>query len=230
MPIPVICPKCHKRFSVSEKFAGKSGPCPVCKTTIQVPEEVKIHTPEAFASGGKTVSGKLATKPIARTEVRVQPVTAAIITAIAVGIVVLAAAAGKIWDSKAEALSSYLVAAIGLLLVSPALVLAAYSFLRDDEFEPYRGGVLYLRAGICAAGYALLWPVFSYVANVWSPLELWNWVVLAPAFLIVGALVSLGSLDLDFGSGFFHYAFYVVVTILLRGIAGMGWVWDIGKG
>ena len=80
-------------------------------------------------------------------------------------------------------------------------------------------------------GYTVLWGVFSYVANVWSPLEIVELgLCIAPPFLVVGALVALGSFDLDFGSGFFHYAFYVVVTILLRWIAGMGWVWDIGKG
>ncbi len=232
MPIAVVCPKCRKSFRVSEKSAGKSGPCPNCKATIHVPAaapEVKIHTPEAFAGGGKTVTGKLATKPIARTEIKIQPLTATIIAAVAVCIVVLAAA-GRAWDLKADTLTSYLIAAAGLLLVSPALVLAAYSFLRDDELEPYRGQVLYLRVGLCALGYAVLWAAFSFVADAWSPLELWNWVVLAPPFLIVGALIALGSLDLDFGNGFFHYAFYVVVTILLRGIAGMGWIWDLSKG
>ena len=38
MPIQVTCPKCFTRFSVSEKFAGKKGPCPKCKSEITVPD------------------------------------------------------------------------------------------------------------------------------------------------------------------------------------------------
>ena len=56
MSIVVVCPGCRKSFKVSDKFAGKSGPCPNCKRTLQVPtkaEEVKVHAPEAFAGGGK---------------------------------------------------------------------------------------------------------------------------------------------------------------------------------
>ena len=30
MAITVTCPGCHKKFVVSEKFAGKSGPCKYC--------------------------------------------------------------------------------------------------------------------------------------------------------------------------------------------------------
>ena len=82
MSIPVICPGCHKSFKVSDKFAGKSGACPSCKTTIDVPEkgqEVKVHAPAAFAEGGRSTSGKLITKPIARKQVRLEPVTTAAI-------------------------------------------------------------------------------------------------------------------------------------------------------
>ncbi|MEC8508925.1 MAG: MJ0042-type zinc finger domain-containing protein, partial [Planctomycetota bacterium] len=35
MSIRVTCPGCHARFNVSDQFAGKSGPCPKCKKTIQ---------------------------------------------------------------------------------------------------------------------------------------------------------------------------------------------------
>ena len=96
MAISVVCPSCLKRFNVSDKFAGKSGPCPKCKATIQVPAaEVKIHVPEQFATGGRTRTGKLATKPIAREEVKLHPLTAAIIAALAILIVLAAWAGGR---------------------------------------------------------------------------------------------------------------------------------------
>ncbi len=78
MPISVVCPGCKARFSVSEKFAGKKGPCPKCKTVVTVPDapaaEVKIHVPEEYASGGKDSKGRAVGKPIPRSETHVQPV------------------------------------------------------------------------------------------------------------------------------------------------------------
>ena len=50
MAINVICPGCHTRFKVSDKYAGVEGPCPKCKVKIKIPEksdEVVIHTPDA---------------------------------------------------------------------------------------------------------------------------------------------------------------------------------------
>ncbi len=46
MPINVICPGCHARFKVGDQFAGKTGPCPKCKTQIPIPAlgyEVVFH-------------------------------------------------------------------------------------------------------------------------------------------------------------------------------------------
>ena len=52
MPIAVVCSSCKARFQVSEKFAGKQGPCPKCKSIITIPkveEQVQIHAPEEAA-------------------------------------------------------------------------------------------------------------------------------------------------------------------------------------
>lgn len=47
MPIQIICTKCQTQFSVSDKFAGKKGPCPKCRQPITVPraEAVSTHKP-----------------------------------------------------------------------------------------------------------------------------------------------------------------------------------------
>jgi hypothetical protein len=233
MPIPVICPKCHKSFRVSDKFAGKSGPCPACKTVIKVPEaaavEVTVHTPEEFGAGGRTTTGKLALKPIARVQAKLDPLMATIVAAAAVVIVLAAWGGGQAHLFDGSTWKGYFGGAIGLLLVSPLLVVAAYTFLRDDELEPYRGTALYIRSGACAVGYVLLWAMFNYVigSGLVSTGDVWSWLLIAPPFLLVGALAALAALDLDYGSAFFHYSFYLFVTILLRWIAGAGWVWNI---
>src|SRR5205823_1655709 len=92
MAIDVVCTACKTRFQVSEKFAGKSGPCPKCKATIKIPEkaqEVVIHAPEV--SGPKDSKGQAVLKPISRTEVRLQ--TTQIVAIVGATVVVLIAAA-----------------------------------------------------------------------------------------------------------------------------------------
>jgi hypothetical protein len=228
MAIQIVCPGCKKSFSVDDKFAGKTGPCPKCKTKITIPEkkpEVTIHAPDEFSGGGKGTTGKLLLKPIARQETHVKPAMVAVI-----GGAVVAAIAGALVVRLIAAEAGpfrYLLSGIGLLLVSPPLAVAAYTFLRDSELEAYRGKQLYLRAAVCGLVYMILWAVFAYVKfALHSEIELPYWLVIAPPFFLVGTLAGKFAFDLDTGNGFFHYAFYVAATMILGAIAGLGWAWQ----
>jgi len=227
MAILVVCPGCRKRFQVSDQFAGRTGPCPSCKTPIKIPtkqEEVKIHGGELFSTGGRSTTGELVLKPIARQQAKFRPAVAAAILG-AILVVFVAALLGRGLFRGFAVLR-----AAGLLLVSLPLVIAGYSVLRNDELEPYRGVPLHLRAGILALVYAGLWGAFvlTPVQEFAQSGELWIWLLVVPPFLIAGALAALGCLDLDFGSGLLHYAFYLLVTIVLGWAAGMGWPWQVG--
>jgi hypothetical protein len=226
MPISVVCPGCKARFSVSEKFAGKKGPCPKCKAVILVPnapaEEVKIHVPEQFASGGKDSKGRAVSKPILREETKLKP---AVIAAIA-GAVVVAFTTAFLLRGVADKLPIIMV---GLLVVSPPLAAAGYTFLRDDEFVPYRGRTLFVRCTLCALVYAALWgayaplPAYGIITG-----EAWQWVFVAPLFITAGAAAAWACLDLDFGSASMHYCFYVVITLMLRAALGLPPLWSVG--
>lgn len=225
MAIRVICPGCHKRFQVSDKFAGQTGACPNCKHAIRVPskdEEVTVHAPEAFEGGGRGISGKLTLKPIARRETRLAPVAIVGIAAAALITLFISWIAGSVFQE------SLLLRVAGLLIVSPPLVLAGYGFLHnDDDLEPFSGMTLLSRAGLCALAYVLLWGIFSYVSGHVLTGELWSWFLVAPPLLAMGALAGLAFLDLDFGSAFLLYSFYVLVTVVLGWLAGLGWIWEI---
>lgn len=225
MSIIVTCPGCRKSFKVSDKFAGQKGACPKCKHAIEVPKaggEVKVHTPEEFAEGGRSTAGKLLIKPLERQEVKLQGVTVAAIAGGALTVLLIAWLAGEVIRDR------LVVRAIGLLLVSPPLVAAAYWFLRNDELEPHRGVALYVRGGICSVVYIVLWGVYAQLVSMeLISGELWVWMFVIPPFLLTGALVALACLDLDFGNGFFHYAFYLLVTLVIRWAAGMEFVWNI---
>ena len=225
MPIPVVCPSCKARFSVSEKFAGKKGPCPKCKTVIAVPEvaaeEVKIHVPEQFASGGKDSKGRAVSKPILRQETKLKPAVAGGIAAV----IVVAFATAFLLQAVSNKVPIIIV---GLLILSPPLASAGYTFLRDDELEPYRGRALLVRASLCGLVYAALWgayaPLPAYGIITGEP---WQWAFVAPVFVAAGAAAAWACLDLDFGNAAMHYCFYVVVTLLLRAALGFPPLWAV---
>jgi DNA-directed RNA polymerase subunit RPC12/RpoP len=227
MAIPVVCPGCKKSFNVDDKHAGKTGPCPNCKAKITIPEkkaEVKIHAPDEFAGGGKGVTGKLLLKPIARQQTRINPVMAAAIGgAVLAAIIVALVMRGLAADRVAL---RYVLSGVGLLLASPALAVTAYTFLRDDELDAYRGTQLLVRAAVCGVVYMVLWAGFAYLKTTLGTISLPIWALVAPPFLIVGAMAGKFSFDLETANGFFHYAFYVAVTMLLGAIAGLGWAWQ----
>ena len=221
MSILVICPGCKKNFRVSEKFAGKQGPCPACKVVITVPqpEEVKIHTPEEFEEGGRDTKGKLVSKPIERKETKItMPLLVGMIGG---GLVVLATAwlLGDLFQESAIA------AGLGLAVISPPLAVGFYQILRDDELEPHSGVALWIRGTICGLAYAATWAAFSYVLLSYYTPEAWSWLFVAPPFFVLGSLVALGCFDLDMGTGAIHYGFYVLITLGLRFIAGFPPLW-----
>jgi hypothetical protein len=228
MAISVVCPGCNARFKVSEKYAGKKGPCPKCKIEITVPQpepEVQIHAPEDFAGGGKSAQGVLITKPLKRLDAKLKPVMAAAITAGSLGMILVAWLGGKLF------LEILPLRIAGLVLVSPFLTVGAYGFLRDDELEAYEGRALWLRGCICAAAYAALWGIYYVLVTTRIEMtgEMWQWLMVAPPFLFLGALAAFASLDLDWGSAAFHYAFYLLVTLLLRAAIGMQPLWYVSS-
>jgi hypothetical protein len=228
--INVTCQHCHKRFNVSEKFAGKSGPCPSCKSTINIPnkgDEVVIHAPTA--TGPVDSTGQAVLKPIERADVEASPVVVvgiigAIIVSILVAIVLRMQFPQPPAATSVEPAALWWILFGGAVVLAPPLVLAGYWFLRDDELEPHRGGELVLRACICAAIYAALWGAYAMLrAKVFpnAPPEMFQFLFIGPAFLGAGGVAGLATLDLEFGNGAIHYAFYLLVTVLFCFIIGV---------
>jgi hypothetical protein len=209
---------------VSEKFAGKQGPCPKCKAVITIPkveEQVKIHVPDEYTGGGsasaKDAKGRPVLKPIARDKTRFQPV---IFVATAAGVLVTLIVAFLL---KGTELSVWVLAA-GALLLAPPIVLAGYTIMRDPELEPYRGTALWLRVGIVSLVYAGLWGIAAlfgiFVFPDTSP-EVWQLIPPAAIMIVGGTIAAVAALDFEPVGGFFHYAFYLVVTVVLRVIIGL---------
>ncbi len=220
MPIPVVCPGCQKRFNVSDKFAGKKGPCPQCKTVIQVPEkgeEVVIHAPEGF--GPKDATGRAVLKPIARKETKVSPLLTAVILVTIVAVLAVA------WMFRSpEGDVPIWLLTLGAIALAPPLAWAGYTFLRDDELEPYSGKELSLRVVACSAVYAALWGLVALVTGYvlgGDKVEVIHMVFIAPVMIGIGSFGAYISLDLEFGTAAVHCSLYLLVTVTLRLILGL---------
>jgi hypothetical protein len=228
MPIVVVCPGCHKRYSVSDKFAGKSGPCPNCKTIIPIPkkEEVIIHAPEEFAGAGRGKSGRPIAKPIARRILEISPTVA-----VAIGGGTLAVLVATVVLGSTGVFREYFwLSGLGLLIVTFPLVVGAYQVLHDPEdLEPYQGRVLLIRAAICTALYVAIWAGFCLFGVRYLSGEIWNWLMVGTPFVVLGALAALACFDFDFGTALLHFGFFLLVTIFLRWLAGLGWLWDLPR-
>ncbi|MCA9269714.1 MAG: hypothetical protein KDA41_14640 [Planctomycetales bacterium] len=222
MPIQVVCPGCKKRFSVSDKFAGKQGPCPDCKTLIKIPAaapEVVIHAPDEAGPGGKGGGGRPVFKPIRRTYWSLSPV---MMMSVFGGVAVTFLAAvfiGAATDAVPMAIK-----ALGAVVLAPPLVLGGYLFLRDPELATYRGTSLYWRVGVCALIYAAVWGLYAILRPLWfgpePHFELYHYAIVLAAMVAAGAVGPFATLEFEYGTGALHYGFYLAVTILLLAVMG----------
>lgn len=226
MPIQVTCPGCLKRFQVSEKFAGKQGPCPHCKHVITIPsasEQVVIHAPET--AGPKSATGQPVLKPIKRQETKL---TWPILAASLAGVIFFPLVAWIIGRNapleEGHRQIAPWILAVGALAVAPGIVMAGYSFLRNQELEPYRGTALWLRVLICSVVYAALWGGHAYLKvmlDMNSPLQIYQILMIVIPLFVPAILAAMASLDLDGLNAGIHFGMYFGTTVLLRMIMGL---------
>jgi len=215
MPINVTCPSCHTRFKVSEKFAGRSGSCPKCKGPIEVPKlSDKVVIESAEDRGPKDSKGQLVLKPIERTEAKVAAPVWVVIGGASLVTFAVAFIVGRMSDGGPSAT----LLGLGAVLLAPPLVFGGYTFLRDDDLEPYRGSTLWLRIGICSLSYAAVWGLFAFIKwRLEMPeFDLPYLVVVFPAMVFIGGMAAAATLDLESTNAGMHYGLYLLITVLLR--------------
>lgn len=222
MAIRVTCPGCHQRFEVSDKFAGREGPCPKCKGVIRIPdknEEVVVHAPEM--SGPKDSKGRLVLKPIAREETKLSGVQITLIVC-GLALFLVTAALLRFLYPAGVGLPSFF-PALGVTLLGPVLAYSGYTFLRDQERGFFSGRELWLRALACGLIYAATWLLMYagwYAFN--SRWELGAWLVGSGLMFAVGTTTGLVSFELDWPTGLLHYGLFFCCAVLLRWLAGWG--------
>jgi hypothetical protein len=219
MPIQVLCPGCKSRFTVSDQFAGRTGPCPKCKRPITIPkpaaQTVTIHEPEAPAASSRH-SARIPTAPITSTERPVSRLQFILVGIGAIGCLLAVGGARIAWQPGQ--VPPWALATAAVVLAFPCAAIG-YRIARDRELEPYHGRGLAVRVTICAVVYASLWGVRGFLpAEITT--EIWQWLYVAPIFFGLGALASFAAFDLDWGAAVAHFSLYVLVTAFLRWLAG----------
>lgn len=216
MAIQVLCGNCKATFSVSDRFAGQTGPCPKCKSPIKIPEApitgVVVHEPEAPST--TAASGRAPTAPLKRLD---RPVTPLQWTVLAVGVVLAVMASLVARYRFPDGPPATILLAGAALLAIPCAWLG-YAAIRDRELAPHAGRSLLLRTLVCAGVYAGLWWARSFLPE---QIELFEWLWYGPMFIAVGAFAAFACFDFEPGTAIAHFSLYLLVTAALRWLAGV---------
>ncbi len=224
MAINVTCPSCHARFTVADEHAGKQGPCPKCKTPITIPkleDQVVIHAPTD--DNPKDAQGRSVLKTVKKKDAGFNPLIA---TGVSVTVLMTLVIAFLLRGQ--ETANSYEVLVSGAILLGPLVAWAGYTFLRDQELEPYSGASLWIRATAAGLVYALAWFVYVMIASQigetgWqeSGLEIWQMLFAGAVAVGIGTFVGIVSLDLEPIMAALLCAMYFIVTVGLRAVMAL---------
>lgn len=222
MSINVTCPSCLTRFSVNDKFAGKSGPCPKCKSTIKIPdksEEVVIHAPATDTP--KDSKGKSVIAPIRRQEAKI---SIPMIVGASLGAIISLGVALAFGISKTPPPAALL--AGGAIALAIPLVAAGYWFLQSDELQGYQGKELWTRAAICGGVFAMSWLIYVFVPPLIgshdrlseiTPVEM---IITISAMIALGTAASVLAMELELAQGVMLFMLYFVITFVLAWLSG----------
>ena len=224
MAIHVICPGCLARFEVSDRFAGKRGPCPKCGHIIEIPKEnIVVHAPdEIMVEGKKTVNPDLI-RPIEQKTVPFVQTALLVNLVVAIAVLVIA----LVFHFIPTGPVTWVVGGLLLFVVAFPLVKYGYMMVRDpNDLEIFLGGELTRKSAIAMVGFAFLWIVFEGILLFLNP-GTWGVLYLIPVVLLA-AFIPLVLFDMEYGNGLMLFAVFVIAIIILRGlmIHPDGWIWD----
>jgi hypothetical protein len=218
-----------KRFQVSDRFAGQKGPCPNCKTIIEIPKAaVVIHgiEPASPYSGGNLRTKRIPIKPLERIVDDFDVKHAAVYAASAFGVFLAAVIVGLLSLSVG---TRSVLGLFGLLVSVYPLSLFGYQVLRDHEqLFIYTGVDLHRRTGLTALGYVILWIIFEYFLQYTNAFGAVS-VLYFAAFAVFGMFLALLVLEIPLGNALMHFLIFAVPIILLRYLSGLDWIWVIHK-
>ena len=220
MSIRVTCTKCHARFNVSEKFAGKEGPCPKCKAMIRVPlptEEVRIEAPKP--KGPTDTQGKAIVDPIMRTDTVLTGLHIAMIAAGIIGFLVVSLVL-RFMITDWNNIVAWVLVGIGAVAIAIPIIFVAYAIFRDQEREGFLGGDLWKRIGVCALVYAVSWLALLLGDYAFPRSDLSS-VLSVVVMFAAGTVAAVACFEFEWLMASAHYGLYFGVALLGRVLAGL---------
>ena len=162
MTIDVICSGCLKSFQVGDQFAGRSGPCPGCKTVISIPaleDQLIIEEPEykPGSPAGHTKIDGITRRAGVFQRFEVTTLCSLFILASAVAVLtrILQGDSQNVLTATTGVLFG-----IGLILMATASSLLGYGVLKDSEVKAFDRRTTIIRTAITSAIYCLIASVF----------------------------------------------------------------------
>lgn len=225
MSIHVICPGCMRQFEVSDRFAGKKGPCPKCGHIIEIPKgNVVVHAPDEIIVEGRKVKNPDFVQPIERAPFAF---TRRQIILNVIGAILVISFAVLFSNIDREQPIKWIAGALGTFVVAFPLARYGYILIRNpDDLEIFLGGELHRKSFLVALGYSFAWFLFEGLMIYMNP-GFFFFLYLVP-IAILAAFIPLVVFDIDYGNSFMLFTLFVLLMILLSGLMfrPCGWVWS----
>jgi len=221
MAIDVICTGCHKRFQVSDEFAGMKGPCPGCKTVIEIPkleDIVVVHERETTKTGAPTKLNSIRRQGTTVSKLEI------IISLVAVTLGLTTAFIGRFTISGASSSPSILIWGIAGSMLGLGTSLLGYIVLRNSELEIVNDRKTILKASGIGILYAVLWRLQIIITD--SALTMEDGIILPGVIVLALALTAIASflpmvlLEFEFAQGLVHTSLFIAALVAYSLILG----------
>ncbi|MGI5832064.1 MAG: hypothetical protein ACOX6D_05970 [Thermoguttaceae bacterium] len=225
MSIHVICPGCMTQFEVSDRFAGKKGPCPKCGHTIEIPKaNVTIVSPDELVIDGKKVRNPDLVRPIEQKSYSFTG-RAIIVNLAVLSAVLLIALIFHFVHFLPLAIPVGIL--LGLVVAFPLVKYGYITFRDPNDLEIFLGGQLGKKSLLGAGLLMVLWILYELILLYMNP------GVMALAYLvpmaIFAAFVPVVLFDMNFTDALAVVVVFLLAVILLRGLMfdqEGGWIWQ----
>lgn len=227
MAIDVICTGCHKRFQVSEQFAGKQGPCPGCQTIIEIPKVedlVIVHERETTRTGAPAKLDSIVRQKTTVNKFELYLSLATLFGGLAMGFAL------RFTLDEANPAPGSVVTILAGALLGIGSSLLGYIVLRPQDTEIRNDRKTILKGGCVGLVYAALWRLqelaISGLLTEDGSVILPAVIVLALALVAVASFIPMFVYEFEYSQGLIHVILFIAALaaycMLLGDIAFIG--------
>lgn len=221
MPIDVICPGCHKRFQVSEKFAGKKGPCPGCNTVIEIPkleDVVVVHERETTKTGAPAKINSIQRQ---KTTVSKFELIFGLSTLV-LGFIITAAVRMALPEPSSTQLFFMAILAGGLLGIGTSLL--GYIVFRSQDTAIDNGRKTLIKVCLVGLAYVFIWRLLALITTGVLTQDgdviLPGVIILAIAFAAMASFLPMALFEFEYIQGLIHVVLFVASLAIYSLILG----------